>query len=228
MTCRNRHRISVLVVHDVPSRSCASPIRIHLRSHQCPDMVLYWSVHFPHVILSFIFIALDRLLPSRSSLPSIPPFSQEECRELLTLLRSFNREPFHSGHDSLTYISLPDLSAQTVSVLRTRVVSKVLVHFGKVWLAHTLPGHIYFCLVAWRIDRFGGGATFQNSWRNGNGPSARTPFLRTAGDFIIPFVCLGVFLERLHHQRFDTGAVRSSAGPILVVGALACLIMSRK
>ena len=108
-------------------------------------MVLYWSVYFPHVNLSFIFLALDHLLPSRSSLPSIPPFSQEECRELLTLLRSFNREPSHNSHDSLTYISLPDLSAQTVSVLRTRVVSKVLVHFGKVWLAYTLPGLIYFC-----------------------------------------------------------------------------------
>ena len=185
-------------------------------------MVLYWSVYFPHVILSFIFLALDRLLPS--PLPSIPPFSREECQELLTLLRSFNRELSHGDHDSLTYISLPDLSAQTVSVLRTRVVSKVLAHIGKVWLTYTLPGLIYFCLAAWRKGRFGVGATFQNSWRNHNGPSARTPFLRTTGD-IISFVCLGLFL---HHQRFDTGGVRSNAGPILVVGALACLIMSRK
>ena len=193
-------------------------------------MVLYWSVYFPHVILSFIFPALDRLLPS--SLPSTPPFSQEECQELLTLLRSFNRELSHYDHDSLTYISPPELSAQTVSVVRTRVVSKVLVRVGKVWLAYALPGLIEFCLAAWRQGRLGGGATFQDSWRNHNGPSARTPFLRTAGDFIISFICLGLpylFLERSHHQRFDTeSGVRSNAGPMLVVGALACLIVSRR
>jgi hypothetical protein len=60
--------------------------------------------------------------------------------------------------------------------------------------------------------------------------STRVPFIRTAGDFVISFVCLGLpylFLERSHHQRFDTeSGVRSSAGPMLVVGALACLIVS--
>jgi len=38
--------------------------------------------------------------------------------------------------DSLTYIPLLDLSAQTVSVVRTRVVSKVLVRVGKSWPAY--------------------------------------------------------------------------------------------
>jgi len=46
--------------------------------------------------------------------------------------------------DSLTYIPLLDLSAQTVSVVRTRVVSKVLVRVGKFWLAYTLPSLIRF------------------------------------------------------------------------------------
>jgi len=44
--------------------------------------------------------------------------------------------------DSLTYITLLDLSAQTVSVVRTRVVSKVLVRVGKYWLAYKSPGLI--------------------------------------------------------------------------------------
>jgi hypothetical protein len=60
--------------------------------------VLTWSYTgpftFPHLILPFIFLASDRLLPSAQ--PSLPPFSQEECQELLTLLRSFNREFPHS------------------------------------------------------------------------------------------------------------------------------------
>jgi hypothetical protein len=37
----------------------------------------------------FIRLASDRLLPSPH--PSLPPFSQEECQELLILLRSFSR-----------------------------------------------------------------------------------------------------------------------------------------
>jgi hypothetical protein len=60
--------------------------------------------------------------------------------------------------------------------------------------------------------------------------STRVPFRRTAGDFIISFFCLGLpylFLERSHHQRFDAeGGVRNIAGPMLVVGAFACLIVS--
>jgi hypothetical protein len=62
--------------------------------------VLTWSYTGPFTflilfcILFFIFLASDRLLPS--SHPFQPPFSQEECQELLTLLRSFNRKPPHS------------------------------------------------------------------------------------------------------------------------------------
>jgi hypothetical protein len=61
--------------------------------------------------------------------------------------------------------------------------------------------------------------------------SIRVPFRRKAGDFFISFLCLGLpylFLDRSHHQRFDAeSGVRSVAGPMLVVGAFACLIVSR-
>ena len=55
-------------------------------------MVLYWWVaSFAHLLLlPIICLVLDRLLPTPH--PSLPPFSQEECQELLTLLRSFSRE----------------------------------------------------------------------------------------------------------------------------------------
>ncbi|KAI9508917.1 hypothetical protein F5148DRAFT_979083, partial [Russula earlei] len=159
----------------------------------------YWSFmvsHPAHVPLSSECISeaidvltwsyTDRLLPAPH--PSLPPFSHEECQELLKLLRSFNHVP-----------------AQAVSVVRNRVVSKVLVR-----------------VAAWRRGRLVGVV------RDNYGPSTRAPLLRTAGDFVISCLCLGLpylFLERSHHQRFDTeGGVRSTAGPMLVVGALACLI----
>ena len=60
--------------------------------------VLTWSYTGPFTSLIlfrlFISLALDCLL--QSSLTSISPFSQEECQELLLLLRSFNREPLPS------------------------------------------------------------------------------------------------------------------------------------
>ena len=117
-----------------------------------------------------------------------------------------------------------------MSVVRTRVVSNVLVRVGKLWLAYTLPCLIKFRSAAWRQGRLRDGATNQDSWRNHNDPSTRVPFRRTAGDFIISFVCLGLpylFLERSHHQRFNTeSGVRSNADPMLVVGARACWIVS--
>src|SRR5216684_3183793 len=90
--------------------------------------VLTWSYTgpftFSHLMLPLILLASDRLLPSPHS--SLPPFSQEECQELLRMLHSFDREPSHAMiPDSLTYIPLLDLPAQAVSIVRTRVVSKV-------------------------------------------------------------------------------------------------------
>lgn len=134
----------------------------------------------------------DRLLPS--SHPSPPPFNQEECQQLITLLRSFNH-----------------VSAQTISVVRTRAVSKVLLR-----------------IAAWRQGRPLGDASHQDTRGNGNATQARIPFRRTAGDFVVSLFCLGLpylFLERSHHQRFDAeGGVRNIAGPMLVVGGFACLI----
>ncbi len=129
----------------------------------------------------------------------------------------------------LTYIPPLDVSPQTVSIVRTRVVSKVLVRVGKFGPhASFLVFSNAFCLAAWKQGRRWDGSTYQGPRRNNNG--TRAPLLRTAGDFIISFVCLGLpylFLERSHHQRFDTeGGTRSTAGPMLVVGALACLIVS--
>ncbi|KAI9466985.1 hypothetical protein BJY52DRAFT_35421 [Lactarius psammicola] len=160
----------------------------------------YWSYmvsHPAHALLPSASVSeaidvltwsyTDRLLPS--SHPAPPPFSQEECQQLITLLRSFNH-----------------VSAQTVSVVRTRAVSKVLLR-----------------IAAWRQGRPLSDAVHQDPR-----PPTRVPFRRTAGDFIVSLFCLGLpylFLERSHHQRFDAeGGIRSIAGPMLVVGGFACLI----
>jgi hypothetical protein len=59
---------------------------------------LTWSYTGPFTssnrMLPLIFLVSDGLLPSPH--PSIPPFSQEECQELLRMLHSFDREPSHS------------------------------------------------------------------------------------------------------------------------------------
>jgi len=103
------------------------------------------------------------------------------------------------------------VSAQTVSVVRTRAVSKVLLR-----------------IAAWRQGRPLGDTGHQDTRGNGNTSLARIPFRRTAGDFVVSLFCLGLpylFLERSHHQRFDAeGGVRNIAGPMLVVGGFACLI----
>lgn len=57
--------------------------------------VLTWSYTGPFTFLTLILPLIlpvsDRLLPSPH--PSLPPFSQEECQELLRMLHSFDREP---------------------------------------------------------------------------------------------------------------------------------------
>jgi hypothetical protein len=165
----------------------------------------YWTYmvsHPAHILLSPASVSeaidvltwsyTDRLLPSAH--PSPPPFTQEECQQLITLLRSFNH-----------------VSAQTISVVRTRAVSKVLLR-----------------IAAWRQGRPLSDAIHQDPRGNVNAPPTRIPFRRTAGDFVVSLFCLGLpylFLERSHHQRFDVeGGVRNIAGPMLVVGGFACLI----
>ena len=57
-----------------------------------------------------------------------------------------------------------------------------------------------------------------------------TPFRRSFLDFIISLLCLGLpylFLDRSQHHVIDTeSGLRNEAGPILIVGACACLIVS--
>ncbi|TFY80046.1 hypothetical protein EWM64_g3967 [Hericium alpestre] len=129
-----------------------------------------------------------------SSSSSTTPFTQEECQELTNLLRSLDGSANHSP---------------TPSVIRTRIVAKILLR-----------------ITAWRQGYPGGHPN--GSTRANDNPDRRIPFRRKVTDVLVSILCLGIpylFLERAHHQRMDTeSGLRSTAGPMLVIGACACLI----
>jgi hypothetical protein len=99
------HHVARMVLFERPS---SDPGEIMNKGVDKTDMEYeYWSfmmTHPAHALLPSESVTeaidvltwsyTDRLLPS--SHPFQPPFSQEECQELLTLLRSFNRKPPHS------------------------------------------------------------------------------------------------------------------------------------
>ncbi|THH18607.1 hypothetical protein EW146_g2429 [Bondarzewia mesenterica] len=134
----------------------------------------------------------DRLLPSSHPLP--PPFTQDECQELMGLLRSLDSS----------------INSPTQSMVRTRIIAKILLR-----------------ITAWRQGHPPPARAKDGS--KGSGSAERhVPFRRTLFDFLISILCLGLpylFLDRSHHQRMDTeSGMHDSAGPMLIIGACACLI----
>ncbi|KAA1466719.1 hypothetical protein DENSPDRAFT_831596 [Dentipellis sp. KUC8613] len=166
----------------------------------------YWSFmesHPAHAPLppSTVAEAMDILTWSYTErlLPSAagapPAFTHEECQQLMGLLRS---------------VDAPANHAPSTAATRTRIVAKV-----------------FYRITTWRQGYTDVSQT-QPSGRNGDHNEPRIPFRRKVTDFIISAICLGIpylFLERSHHQRLDAeSGLRSSAGPMLVIGACACLI----
>ncbi|KAI9509554.1 hypothetical protein F5148DRAFT_740835 [Russula earlei] len=125
---------------------------------------------------------INRLLPSPRLSP--PPFSEEECQELLTELRSFTH-----------------VSVQTVSLLRTCVVSTILVRVGKFYPAYEQLDLIEYCLVAWRQGRRYHSATSQDPQNDKSTLLTGISLLRTAGDSIVSFVCSGLSNMSLGHRE---------------------------
>lgn len=57
----------------------------------------------------------------------------------------------------------------------------------------------------------------------------RMPYRRTAVDFVLAWLCFGIpyfFANRHGYQRFDEESGLRTVGPMLVIGASACLVVS--
>lgn len=105
-------------------------------------MVLHRSVYFSHLILPLI--SLPQIDCYRRPTLPYPHLAKKNVRNFYECFILLTVSLLTVIPDSLTHILILDLSAETVSVVRTRVVSKVLVRVGKFWLAYKLPGLIRF------------------------------------------------------------------------------------
>jgi len=138
----------------------------------------------------------DRLLPSHRPIPV--PFSQEECQELMSLIRSFGTEQGDSEFQSVVY---------------TRIVARILLRVAH-WRQQFFRPHKPLPTSA--------------GSNNLSLPSRRRSFLRVVFDIVMSCLCFGIpyfIFERYRHQRFDTesGGLRSP-GPMLFLSACTCLI----
>ncbi|KAG6807740.1 hypothetical protein H0H92_006516, partial [Tricholoma furcatifolium] len=133
----------------------------------------------------------DRLLPLNHDIPG--PFSQEECQELMSLLRSFEQN---------------EGGLQTV--VHTRVVARILLR-----------------VATWRQQYFRPNKPLPTDVGHHEIPSKpRRSIGRALVDFIISCLCLGVpylFFERSRQSRIDEESGTHNPGPMVIVGACACL-----
>ncbi|KAH9833855.1 uncharacterized protein C8Q71DRAFT_772821 [Rhodofomes roseus] len=195
-------------VHVLSSEPPAAAVPDRLRDDDRLDMQYrYWSYvesHPAHVPLTSESRAeavevlkwsyTEYLLPGAQR-PTPPPFSPQECQELMGLLHSFNEDP------------------TDVSLVQNRIVARVLLRVAQ-WRQH----HFRPDKPLPQVALTGGSA---HRWRR------RTPLSRTAVDFLIACLCLGLpyfFTDRSRHRRIDVESGVRSAGPILIIGACACLL----
>ncbi|KAF7320535.1 hypothetical protein HMN09_00137200 [Mycena chlorophos] len=175
----------------------------YMESHPAHSVVPYTVRREAMNLLTWSWT--DRLLPPQEqALP--PPFTQEECQELLALLRSFGDAP------------QPENGIQ--SVVLTRVVSRIMLRLA-LWRQHHFRPH-----KALPVDSFVGSGVTKSAFR--------TPgFARKAVDVLLSCVLLGVpFLFYDRHAGAGVGGdaergvarLRKNLLPILVVGACTCLL----
>ncbi|OCH89981.1 hypothetical protein OBBRIDRAFT_793697 [Obba rivulosa] len=104
-----------------------------------------------------------------------------------------------------------DSEPSNTSVVQTRIVARVLLR-----------------VVQWRQYYFRPNKPLpRDAAKSGHHPERRMPFRRAILDFVIGVLCLGIpylFLGRTNHQRIDEESGLRTAGPMLIVGACACLV----
>lgn len=87
----------------------------------------------------------------------------------------------------------------------------------------------YDCEAQWRQVYFRPNKPLPKDAIKGVVEPHRKPFTRVVLDFIIGCVCLGIpylFVSRMHHTGFDEESGLYSAGPMLMICACACLVVS--
>ncbi|TFK61040.1 hypothetical protein BDN72DRAFT_863919 [Pluteus cervinus] len=135
----------------------------------------------------------DRLLPNHRSLPA--PFSQEECQELLSLLRSF-----------------PDQGEAIQAVVQNRVIARVLLrvaHWRQVHFRSTKP----------LPDDVGSGP-IQPPKRARSIGRVFIDFIVSCVCLGIPYI----FFQRNNYHRLDEESGFRQGAPLFVIGACTCLV----
>lgn len=134
----------------------------------------------------------DRLLPSHRAIPS--PFSQDECQELMTLLRSFNTDK----HDDLG--------------IQTRIVSRILLRVARWRQTYFRPNK--------PLPKDVSGGRLQLPTRSRPFRRVILDFVVSCICLGVPYL----FLERSRNSRIDEESGMRNAGPALVIGACTCLV----
>ncbi|TFK46997.1 hypothetical protein OE88DRAFT_1637432 [Heliocybe sulcata] len=130
-----------------------------------------------------------------STKPTEPPFDHAECQELMALLKSLEN---------------PAERSKMQSVIHARVVSRVLMRVAQ-----------------WRQSNFRPHKPLPHDTTKHHHVERRLPFRRTLLDFVVSVVCLGIpyiFADRSSHRRLDEESNLRSPGPMLMIGACACLL----
>ncbi|VDC04132.1 unnamed protein product [Peniophora sp. CBMAI 1063] len=164
---------------------------------------IYWRYiekHPAHLVLSpttsaeatdiLTWAYTDRLLPPEAR-ERIPPFSQDECHELSSILRSLDANP-----------------SPNHMAIRTRVIAKIML----------------------RVCRWKQGQVSTREYESAphSLSNVQPSFVRRAADVAMSIACLGIpylFVDRSRSRReYHENGMRSAAGSMLVVGAVACVI----
>ena len=84
------------------------------------------STHSHSFTQAFTCSSIERLLPSHRAVPA--PFTQEECQELMTLIRSFGGTYQTSFYNKYTYETVDDHDDHGT---QTCIISRVLLRVGQ-------------------------------------------------------------------------------------------------
>lgn len=152
-------------------------------------------------------LCVDRLLPSNQVVPA--PFTQEECQELNSLLRSFNAD--QDG-------------------IQTRLVARILIRVGEHKSTKILTKILNTLEAIWRQAFFRPNKPLPKDVVSSVHPTIRRrrPIIRSFFDIIISVICLGIpyiFYERHAQHRIDEESNLRSIGPMFIIGACTCIVV---